>query len=258
MLSGTSMSSPHVAGLGAMLTQLHPDWSPMAQKSALMTTAYSFPGHSHDWGAGHVDASKAFDPGLVYDSDINDWLRFLQGVDCHCLPANFPKIDPSDLNQASIAIGQLAGKQTVTRRVTNVSSTTETYTIAFSNLTGITATPNPTSLTLAPGETKSFTVEFTRTSATLNAYVRGFMTLTGNAGHVVRSPVVLRPVPLAAPVQVSGTGTSGSLQVPVTFGFDGPWAAWSAASSRPISARATSRRIRTARCRPIRTRTARV
>ena len=60
MLSGTSMASPHVAGLGACSTQLHPTWSPAAIKSALMTTALTCSRRpTFDWGSGHVDASKA-------------------------------------------------------------------------------------------------------------------------------------------------------------------------------------------------------
>ena len=84
--SGTSMSSPHVAGLAALLRDLHPDWSPMMIKSALMTSASDVldgpntnPLVIFRQGGGHVRPNLAGNPGLVYDSGVNDWLAFLCG-----------------------------------------------------------------------------------------------------------------------------------------------------------------------------------
>ena len=136
LYSGTSMSSPHVAGLGALLKDLHPDWSPMAIKSALMTTGYDvLDGSNTDpttifkQGAGHVKPNSAADPGLVFDSGYNDWLNFICGAQPGAFCSAFTPIDPSNLNVASIAIGDLAGKQTVIRKVKNVGTQAETYTV---------------------------------------------------------------------------------------------------------------------------------
>jgi microcystin-dependent protein len=234
------MSAPHVAGLAALLKHKHPGWSPMAIKSALMTTGYDVldggtpapntnPVLIFRQGAGHVQPNKAANPGLVYDSSWNDWLAFLCGTTNGVNPASCTALknagystDASDMNVASIAIGDLAGVQTVTRKVTNVSGAAATFTSAVTGMTGITTAVSPSTLTLAAGETKSYKVTFTRTTATLNAYTGGQLTWS-NATHTARIPLVVRPVALAAPAEVTGTG--GPITYPVTFGYDGAFAA---------------------------------
>ena len=230
LLSGTSMSSPHVAGLAALLKELKPSWSPMAIKSALMTTgtdvldggtppaAENNPALIFRQGAGHVQPMLAANPGLVFDSGFTEWLGFLCGTGQ--LTASYCpsiRIDPSDLNVPSIAIGDLAGVQTVTRKVTNVSGKSATFTASVSGMSGFNVVVSPSSLSLADGKTGTFTVTFTRTTAALNDYAGGQLRWT-NGTQTVRVPVVVRPVALAAPTEVNGSYN-------VTFGFSGPFSA---------------------------------
>ena len=72
---------------------------------------------------------------------------------------------------------------------------------------------------MTQGQTKTFNVTFTRTTATLNAYTGGQLTWTDGT-HNVRIPMVVRPLALAAPTQVSGNG--GAINYNVTFGYNGP------------------------------------
>lgn len=230
LYSGTSMSTPHVAGVAALLMQLHPDWTPMMIKSALMTSAYDIldgpnthPLVIFRQGAGHIQPNSAVDPGLVYDAGWNDWLAFLCGTTtgigpktCTALESYGYSFDPSDLNVASIAIGDLAGVQTVIRTVTNVGEAA-TYTASVTGLAGFDVMVEPSTLTLGPGESGTFTVTITRIDAALMAYTGGYLTWSDGV-HNVRIPMIIKPVALAAPTEVTGS-------YEVTFGYTGAFSA---------------------------------
>ena len=75
LLQGTSMSSPHVAGVMALLRQLHPTWTVEEMKALVMNRAlhdvHVFPGNSGARfgpgrvGAGRVDAALAVQSNVV-------------------------------------------------------------------------------------------------------------------------------------------------------------------------------------------------
>jgi len=236
--SGTSMSSPHIAGIAALMKQAHPDWSPMMIKSALMTTASTItnfgndiPGGYFDYGAGQVVPNSALDPGLVYDAGWLDWLAFLCETStavgsgtCNALASIGYSLDPSDLNYPSISIGALPGSQTVVRTVTNVGPA-GTYDVTVDAPAGIDVTVDPASIHLGKGQSASYTVTFTgNASVVANAWTFGSLTWS-DGSHFVTSPISLYPVAIAAPAEVHGAGTDGSLSFDVTFGYTGDYTA---------------------------------
>ncbi|KAH0941060.1 hypothetical protein HID58_000697 [Brassica napus] len=219
LISGTSMAAPHIAGIAALVKQKHPQWSPAAIKSALMTTStvmdragrplqaqqYSetetvtlVKATPFDYGSGHVSPSSALDPGLIFDAGYEDYLGFLcttPGINAHEIrnftntPCNYKMRHPSNFNSPSIAISHLVRTQTITRRVTNVAEEEETYTITSRMEPSIVIEVSPPAMTLRAGASRSFTVTLTVRSVT-GVYSFGEVTLKGSRGHKVSIPVV--------------------------------------------------------------------
>ena len=225
-MSGTSMASPHVAGFGALLLGKNPTWSPAAVKSAMMTTASevkladgSEDPDVHATGAGEVDPARMVDPGLVYDADIEDYMKFIQGTGVNL---NLPtSTKPRDMNVPSFALGNLAGKIEVTRTVTAL--TPGVYKVT-ANVPGIKVSVAPAALKFkAAGETRTFKVTFENQGAALGKFAMGSLTWEG-AGKTVSSPISVRPQSVVAPKDVTFTTQSatGSGDMNVVSGTNSP------------------------------------
>ena len=246
-IAGTSMSSPHVAGLFALLKQVHPDWTAAMAKSAMMTTADQkvrdndrvSDADPFDMGAGHVDPGKVtakgsmFDPGLVYDAGFLEYLGFLCDADpaalgastCSFLESIGIPTDASDLNLASIGIGELAGSQTVVRTVTSVATRTVKWKVKVDAPDGYDVTVTPSTITLAPGEVASYEVTITNDgTGVVGAWSFGSLTWKG-AGFEAYSPIAVKGALFDAPAAVGGSGTDGAGSFDVQFGFSGDYTA---------------------------------
>jgi subtilisin family serine protease len=236
-LSGTSMSTPHVAGVAALLKQAHPDWSPAVLKSALMTTARQDvrmpdeqPVIPFDYGTGHIVPNGANDPGLVYDVTDDEYDAFscaigspdVQPARCDELESAGVSFDPTDLNQPNISVSRLTATQTVTRRVTNVSANQETYTAEIEFPAGVDVQVNPPSISVGPGQSAEYDVTLTFLSGPQNIFRFGAINWVSN-DHRVRSVIGVQPLSVDAPDEIISFGGSGSATFPVRFGYTGPY-----------------------------------
>ncbi|XP_074578822.1 subtilisin-like protease 4 [Curcuma longa] len=220
VISGTSMSCPHLSGVAALIKKAHPDWSPAAIKSAIMTTAYvkdntnkpisdetNRPADLFALGAGHVKPLKVLDPGLVYDTSPEDYYPYLCGLgyadsDIQAIVnrkincSSIKSIREGDLNYPSITVRLPANqKRTVsfTRTVTNVGESPATYYAKVEVPNLVSAHVAPRSLTFERlNEKKSFKISFRRRGrqgARTPPVIEGQLRWVSPARRVVRSPI---------------------------------------------------------------------
>ncbi len=246
-IQGTSMSSPHVAGLFALLKQAHPTWSAAAAKSALMTTARqdvlkedgTTQADPFDIGAGHVDpsgpagaANSIFNPGIVYDAGFLEYLGFLcdaaphvfadPTATCGFLESQGIPTTTENLNYPSIGASGVPGTLTVQRTVTNVSASARRLNAVVDEPSGYRVTVSPSRLTVPAGQSRTFEVTIDNLSAPIGEWRFGSLTWEGG-GYSARSPIAVAASQLDAPDVVTGTGVEGTASFDVTFGYDGEY-----------------------------------
>lgn len=151
LMSGTSMAAPHTTGSGVLLLGIHPGWSPLEVKSALMTTALevgltkangSTPSDFFDRGSGRLQDFIANQAGLVLDET---GLNFALAD-----PANGG--DPGTLNLASMQNLACVNACRFQRRLTSTQpqSVTWTATVNGDALIGVTVSPSSFAVGAAP------------------------------------------------------------------------------------------------------------
>ncbi|KAL1822153.1 hypothetical protein ACET3Z_008931 [Daucus carota] len=225
-VSGTSMACPHASGLAALLKGAHPEWSPAAIRSAMMTTANPLD-NSHQqirdigtdfeiatplaMGAGQVDPNCALNPGLVYDATTDDYINFLCSMNFTMTQiytitrTNISCSSPSsDLNYPSfislynstLATGGITTVQYYTRTVTNVGDGAATYKAKVSAPKGSVVTVSPDTLVFGKMYEKlSYSIAIAFTGDKNGTVTFGSLTwIDENSKYSVRSPIVISPM----------------------------------------------------------------
>ncbi|KAL4587025.1 hypothetical protein LXL04_011674 [Taraxacum kok-saghyz] len=230
ILSGTSMACPHVTVAAAFVKSFHPDWSPSAIKSALMTTAWDMNSHRRlddefAYGSGHIDPHKAKDPGLVYDASEEDyhkiWCGISQSINATC-NAN---LTLRQLNYPSMAVQvdmMSAFVVSFPRTVTNVGKANSSYVASIKGGAKLHIDVDPNNLQFTSlNQRTSFVVTVRGEGIKSPVTVESASLLWTDGIHKVRSPVVVYTGDIitsgGAPKSPENTTTSTSASIPPSF-----------------------------------------
>ncbi|KAF3616156.1 putative subtilisin-like protease-like [Capsicum annuum] len=216
IISGTSMSCPHLSGIATLLKSAQPTWCPATIKSAIMTTGDTvnlannpilderlLSANIFAVGAGRVNPSRANDPGLIYDTPFKSYLPYLCGLNytnrqvqnllqCKVNCLEVKSIPEAQLNYPSFSITLGANSQMYTRTVTNVGEAKSTYSVEMVSPPGVSVIVNPSTLKFSKLNQKlTYRVTFSRkASSSTSGVVQGFLKWTSNR-YSVRSPIAV-------------------------------------------------------------------
>ena len=149
VIAGTSMSSPHAAGVAALVKAAHPDWTPGQIKSALMTSSVQSvlkedgetTADPFDRGAGSIRANRSLDPVLTFDVSAG-----------HYFAAAGDPEGRIHLNLPSINAPEMAGSVATERTARNVSGESQTFSVRTSAPEGASIEVSPSSFTIRPAQ----------------------------------------------------------------------------------------------------------
>jgi hypothetical protein len=241
LLQGTSMSSPHNAGAGALVRAVNRNWTPSEVKSALMTTSIqavrkengTTPADPFDYGAGRINLNRAALAGLVMNETGANFAAANPGTGG----------DPSQLNIPSFQRPTCVGVCTFNRNV-RATRTGVTWTATIEGLPAGSATVSPATLTpTSTTSTSAFALAVDSAQLPPNAWTFGQVVWTPSNPNVpvARMPIAIRAsgpqlqVPQASISAIVEPNSTAVRQITVNNGGN-PTLSWSIGTgSNPLT-----------------------